>query len=310
MKPTKKISRFRVKGQDFELSHGDVVIAAITSCTNTSNPSVLMAPDCWLRKRLRRVLFASWVKSSFAPGSKVVTDYLAKAGLTPYLEELGFHLVGYGCTTCIGNSGPLDDEISDAINEGDLTVSSVLSGNRNFEGRVHPDVKANWLASPPLVVAYALSGTTRTDLSKDPIGKDKDGNDVMLKDIWPSSSEIAEAVKTVDNEMFRKEYGEVFKGDEEWRSIKVAEGKTYDWQDDSTYVKNPPFFDDINEPLADPSDIEDANVRCLLTQSRLTIFHPQVRLNQTRQQVVICKKMVLKLKTLTRMALVVVITRS
>lgn len=270
-KANEKDKSVPVKGQDFELSHGDVVIAAITSCTNTSNPSVLMAAGLLAKKAVEKGLIRQpWVKSSFAPGSKVVTDYLAKAGLTPYLEELGFHLVGYGCTTCIGNSGPLDDEISDAINEGDLTVSSVLSGNRNFEGRVHPDVKANWLASPPLVVAYALSGTTRTDLSKDPIGKDKDGNDVMLKDIWPSSSEIAEAVKTVDNEMFRKEYGEVFKGDEEWRSIKVAEGKTYDWQDDSTYVKNPPFFDDINEPLADPSDIEDANVLAVFADSITT----------------------------------------
>ena len=270
-KANEKDKSVPVKGQDFELSHGDVVIAAITSCTNTSNPSVLMAAGLLAKKAVEKGLIRQpWVKSSFAPGSKVVTDYLAKAGLTPYLEELGFHLVGYGCTTCIGNSGPLDDEISDAINEGDLTVSSVLSGNRNFEGRVHPDVKANWLASPPLVVAYALSGTTRTDLSKDPIGKDKDGNDVMLKDIWPSSSEIAEAVKTVDNEMFRKEYGEVFKGDEEWRSIKVAEGKTYDWQDDSTYVKNPPFFDDINEPLADPSDIEEANVLAVFADSITT----------------------------------------
>ncbi|EAQ32733.1 aconitate hydratase AcnA [Idiomarina baltica] len=270
-KANEKDKSVPVKGQDFELSHGDVVIAAITSCTNTSNPSVLMAAGLLAKKAVEKGLIRQpWVKSSFAPGSKVVTDYLAKAGLTPYLEELGFHLVGYGCTTCIGNSGPLDDEISDAINEGDLTVSSVLSGNRNFEGRVHPDVKANWLASPPLVVAYALSGTTRTDLSKDPLGKDKDGNDVMLKDIWPSSSEIAEAVKTVDNEMFRKEYGEVFKGDEEWRSIKVAEGKTYDWQDDSTYVKNPPFFDDINEPLADPSDIEDANVLAVFADSITT----------------------------------------
>ena len=270
-KANEKDKSVPVKGQDFELSHGDVVIAAITSCTNTSNPSVLMAAGLLAKKAVEKGLIRQpWVKSSFAPGSKVVTDYLAKAGLTPYLEELGFHLVGYGCTTCIGNSGPLDDEISDAINEGDLTVSSVLSGNRNFEGRVHPDVKANWLASPPLVVAYALSGTTRTDLSKDPLGKDKDGNDVMLKDIWPSSSEIAEAVKTVDNEMFRKEYGEVFKGDEEWRSIKVAEGKTYDWQDDSTYVKNPPFFDDINEPLAEPSDIEDANVLAVFADSITT----------------------------------------
>ena len=211
-----------------------------------------------------------WVKSSLAPGSKVVTDYLAKAGLDEYLDKLGFNLVGYGCTTCIGNSGPLDDEITEAIQEGDLTVSSVLSGNRNFEGRVHPEVKANWLASPPLVVAYALAGTTRTDLTKDPIGKDKDGNDVFLKDIWPSSAEISEAVKMVDNQMFGKEYAEVFAGDEEWQRISVAEGKTYNWQDESTYVKNPPFFEGIDKPLEDPSDIKDANVLAVFADSITT----------------------------------------
>ena len=260
-----------VKGKDYSLSHGDVVIAAITSCTNTSNPSVLMAAGLLAKKAVEKGLDRKpWVKSSFAPGSKVVTDYLKKAGFTPYMEDLGFHLVGYGCTTCIGNSGPLDDEISDAINEGNLTVSSVLSGNRNFEGRVHPDVKANWLASPPLVVAYALAGTTRTDLSKEPLGKDKDGNAVFLKDIWPTSAEIAEAVKTVDNEMFRKEYAEVFKGDDEWRAINVAEGKVYDWQDDSTYVKNPPFFDGIDQPLQDPQDINDANVLAVFADSITT----------------------------------------
>lgn len=222
-----------VKGKDYSLSHGDVVIAAITSCTNTSNPSVMMAAGLLAQKAIEKGLMRKpWVKSSLAPGSKVVTDYLAKAGLDEYLDKLGFNLVGYGCTTCIGNSGPLDDEITEAIQEGDLTVSSVLSGNRNFEGRVHPEVKANWLASPPLVVAYALAGTTRTDLTKDPIGKDKDGNDVFLKDIWPSSAEISEAVKMVDNQMFGKEYAEVFAGDEEWQRISVAEGKTYNWRDE------------------------------------------------------------------------------
>ncbi|MGM0524655.1 MAG: aconitate hydratase AcnA [Pseudomonadota bacterium] len=260
-----------VKGKDYTLSHGDVVIAAITSCTNTSNPSVLMAAGLLAKKAVEKGLDRKpWVKSSFAPGSKVVTDYLKKAGFTPYMEDLGFHLVGYGCTTCIGNSGPLDDEITEAINEGNLTVSSVLSGNRNFEGRVHPEVKANWLASPPLVVAYALAGTTRTDLSKDPLGTDKDGNDVYLKDIWPTTSEIAEAVKTVDNEMFRKEYAEVFEGDEEWREINVAEGKVYDWQDDSTYVKNPPFFEGIDKPLEDPQDIKSANVLAVFADSITT----------------------------------------
>ncbi len=260
-----------VKGKDYSLSHGDVVIAAITSCTNTSNPSVMMAAGLLAQKAIEKGLMRKpWVKSSLAPGSKVVTDYLAKAGLDEYLDKLGFNLVGYGCTTCIGNSGPLDDEITEAIQEGDLTVSSVLSGNRNFEGRVHPEVKANWLASPPLVVAYALAGTTRTDLTKDPIGKDKDGNDVFLKDIWPSSAEISEAVKMVDNQMFGKEYAEVFAGDEEWQRISVAEGKTYNWQDESTYVKNPPFFEGIDKPLEDPSDIKDANVLAVFADSITT----------------------------------------
>ncbi|KPD24922.1 aconitate hydratase AcnA [Idiomarina zobellii] len=260
-----------VKGKDYSLSHGDVVIAAITSCTNTSNPSVMMAAGLLAQKAIEKGLMRKpWVKSSLAPGSKVVTDYLAKAGLDEYLDKLGFNLVGYGCTTCIGNSGPLDDEITEAIQEGDLTVSSVLSGNRNFEGRVHPEVKANWLASPPLVVAYALAGTTRTDLTKDPIGKDKDGNDVFLKDIWPSSAEISEAVKTVDNQMFGKEYAEVFAGDEEWQNISVAEGKTYNWQDESTYVKNPPFFEGIDKPLEGPSDIKDANVLAVFADSITT----------------------------------------
>ncbi|MBR9907919.1 MAG: aconitate hydratase AcnA [Gammaproteobacteria bacterium] len=251
----------KVKGKDYSLSHGDVVIAAITSCTNTSNPSVLMAAGLVAKKAIEKGLNRKpWVKSSLAPGSKVVTDYLAKAGFTQYLDKLGFNLVGYGCTTCIGNSGPLPDEITDAIREGNLTVSSVLSGNRNFEGRIHQDVKANWLASPPLVVAYALAGTTRIDLSKDPLGEDQNGNPVYLKDIWPSSSEIAEAVQFVDGDMFRREYGEVFKGDDEWRSIPIGEGKTYNWSDDSTYVKNPPYFIGIDKPLAGLGDVNDARV--------------------------------------------------
>lgn len=270
-KATEKDKEIPVAGKDYSLSHGDVVIAAITSCTNTSNPSVLMAAGLVAKKAIEKGLMRKpWVKSSFAPGSKVVTDYLDKAGFTSYLEDLGFHLVGYGCTTCIGNSGPLDDEIGEAIQEGDLTVSSVLSGNRNFEGRVHPDVKANWLASPPLVVAYALAGTTRTDLSQDPLGQDSEGNDVYLKDIWPSTAEIAEAVKTVDNEMFRKEYAEVFEGDEEWQNINVAEGNVYDWRDDSTYVKNPPFFEGIDKPLEEPGNIENANVLAVFADSITT----------------------------------------
>ncbi|CUA84920.1 aconitate hydratase AcnA [Pseudidiomarina woesei] len=251
----------KVKGKDYSLSHGDVVIAAITSCTNTSNPSVLMAAGLVAKKAIEKGLNRKpWVKSSLAPGSKVVTDYLAKAGFTQYLDKLGFNLVGYGCTTCIGNSGPLPDEITDAIREGNLTVSSVLSGNRNFEGRIHQDVKANWLASPPLVVAYALAGTTRIDLSKDPLGEDQNGNPVYLKDIWPSSNEIAEAVQFVDGDMFRREYGEVFKGDDEWRAIPIGEGKTYNWSDDSTYVKNPPYFIGIDKPLAGLGDVKDARV--------------------------------------------------
>ncbi|WP_339877609.1 aconitate hydratase AcnA [Pseudidiomarina gelatinasegens] len=260
-----------VKGKDFELSHGDVVIAAITSCTNTSNPSVMMAAGLIAKKALEKGLNRKpWVKSSLAPGSKVVTDYLAKADLTQYLDKLGFNLVGYGCTTCIGNSGPLPDEITDAIREGNLTVSSVLSGNRNFEGRIHQDVKANWLASPPLVVAYALAGTTRIDLTKDAIGTDQQGNPVFLKDIWPSNKEIADAVRFVDGAMFSKEYGEVFKGDEEWRAIPVGEGETYSWSDDSTYVKNPPYFIGIDKPLPALSDLKDARVLAVFADSITT----------------------------------------
>lgn len=260
-----------VKGKDYSLSHGDVVIAAITSCTNTSNPSVMMAAGLVAKKALEKgIQRKPWVKSSLAPGSKVVTDYLAKAGLTQYLDKLGFNLVGYGCTTCIGNSGPLPDEITDAIREGNLTVSSVLSGNRNFEGRIHQDVKANWLASPPLVVAYALAGTTRIDLSNDPIAEDSSGNPVYLKDIWPSSAEIAEAVRLVDGEMFSKEYGEVFKGDDEWRAIPIGEGKTYNWSDDSTYVKNPPYFVGIDKPLAPLADVKDASVLAVFADSITT----------------------------------------
>lgn len=266
-----KDKKVQVPGKDYTLSHGDVVIAAITSCTNTSNPSVLMAAGLVAKKAVEKGMMRKpWVKSSLAPGSKVVTDYLDKAGFTPALNELGFHLVGYGCTTCIGNSGPLPEEISEAIKEGNLTVSSVLSGNRNFEGRVHSEVQANWLASPPLVVAYALAGTTRIDLSKDPLGEDQDGNPVYLKDIWPSSKEIAEAVSFVDGEMFRREYGEVFKGDEEWRDIPIGEGKTYNWSDDSTYVKNPPYFTEIDKPLHEMSNIKDARVLAVFADSITT----------------------------------------
>ncbi|EJM65636.1 aconitate hydratase AcnA, partial [Pseudomonas sp. GM55] len=237
------------EGQTYRLKNGAVVIAAITSCTNTSNPSVMMAAGLVAKKAVEKGLKRKpWVKSSLAPGSKVVTDYYKAAGLTQYLDELGFALVGYGCTTCIGNSGPLSEPIEKAIQQADLTVASVLSGNRNFEGRVHPLVKTNWLASPPLVVAYALAGTVRTDLSREPLGNDKDGKPVYLRDIWPSSKEIADAVNQVNTAMFHKEYAEVFAGDAQWQAIEVPQAATYVWQDDSTYIQHPPFFDDIGGP--------------------------------------------------------------
>ncbi|OJY43414.1 MAG: aconitate hydratase 1 [Legionella sp. 40-6] len=237
---------YAVKGHDFSMKHGNVVIAAITSCTNTSNPSVLMAAGLVAKKAVEKGLQRKpWVKSSLAPGSKVVTDYLQQAGLQTYLDQLGFNLVGYGCTTCIGNSGPLPDAIAHTISENDLVVSAVLSGNRNFEGRVHPQVRANWLASPPLVVAYALCGTTTQDLAKESLGKDKDGNEVYLKDIWPTNAEIAAEVAKVTGSMFRKEYAEVFEGDAHWQSIKTTAGKTYAWNTDSTYIQHPPFFENL-----------------------------------------------------------------
>lgn len=261
-----------IKGSDATLTHGDVVIAAITSCTNTSNPSVMMAAGLVAKKALAKGLQRKpWVKTSLAPGSKVVTDYLAKAGLDDYLNQLGFDLVGYGCTTCIGNSGPLPDEISEAVDEGDLIVSSVLSGNRNFEGRIHPQVKANWLASPPLVVAYALAGTTRIDLSKDPIGEDSNGEPVYLKDIWPSEAEIKQQVELVVSDMFRKEYGDtLFAGDEHWQSLNIPESLTYEWKDESTYVANPPFFTGIDKPLAPLEDVQGARVLAVFGDSITT----------------------------------------
>jgi aconitate hydratase len=210
------------------------------------------------------------VKTSLAPGSKVVTDYLKVAGLQEDMNKLGFNLVGYGCTTCIGNSGPLPDEVEKAIADGDLTVASVLSGNRNFEGRVHPLVKTNWLASPPLVVAYALAGNVRMDLTKDPLGSDQDGNPVYLKDLWPSQAEIAEAVEKVKTDMFRKEYGEVFEGDDTWKSIKVPESKVYEWSDKSTYIQHPPFFEGLREEPDAIEDIRDANILALLGDSVTT----------------------------------------
>lgn len=258
-------------GQTHTLRDGAVVIAAITSCTNTSNPSVMMAAGLVAKKAVEKGLTRKpWVKSSLAPGSKVVTDYYKAAGLTPYLDQLGFDLVGYGCTTCIGNSGPLDEAIEKAIGSADLTVASVLSGNRNFEGRVHPLVKTNWLASPPLVVAYALAGTVRTDLTRDALGTGKDGKAVYLRDIWPSQQEIAEAVRKVDTHMFHKEYAEVFAGDAQWQAIEVPQAATYVWQDDSTYIQHPPFFDDIAGPLPEIADIKGARILALLGDSVTT----------------------------------------
>ncbi|MBD9517310.1 aconitate hydratase AcnA [Pseudomonas sp. PDM22] len=258
-------------GHTYRLKNGAVVIAAITSCTNTSNPSVMMAAGLLAKKALEKGLQRKpWVKSSLAPGSKVVTEYFHAAGLTRYLDELGFDLVGYGCTTCIGNSGPLLDPIEKAVQQADLTVASVLSGNRNFEGRVHPLVKTNWLASPPLVVAYALAGSVRTDLTKDPLGTGKDGQPVYLKDIWPTQQEIADAVQKVDTAMFHKEYAEVFQGDEKWRAIQVPDAQTYTWQDDSTYIQHPPFFEHIAEAPPKVADIQGANILAVLGDSVTT----------------------------------------
>ena len=262
---------YSYEGQTYRLKNGAVVIAAITSCTNTSNPSVMMAAGLVAKKAVEKGLTRQpWVKTSLAPGSKVVTDYYKAAGLTPYLDQLGFALVGYGCTTCIGNSGPLPEPIEKAITQSDLTVASVLSGNRNFEGRVHPLVKTNWLASPPLVVAYALAGTVRIDISRDPLGTGKDGQPVYLRDIWPSQKEIADAVAQVSTGMFHKEYAEVFAGDEQWQAIEVPQAATYVWQADSTYIQHPPFFDEISGPLPVISDVEGANILALLGDSVTT----------------------------------------
>ena len=262
---------FEHGGKHHSLRDGAVVIAAITSCTNTSNPSVMMAAGLVAKKAVEKGLQRKpWVKSSLAPGSKVVTDYYAAAGLTPYLDQLGFDLVGYGCTTCIGNSGPLDDAIEKAISSADLTVASVLSGNRNFEGRVHPLVKTNWLASPPLVVAYALAGSVRINLSSEPLGTGSDGEPVYLRDIWPSQKEIAEAVARVDTAMFHKEYAEVFAGDARWQAIEVPQAATYVWQDDSTYIQHPPFFDNIGGPPPSIENIEQARILALLGDSVTT----------------------------------------
>ena len=259
-------------GTDTELDHGHVVIAAITSCTNTSNPSVMLGAGILARNAVQKGLKVKpWVKTSLAPGSKVVTEYLDRAGLTEYLEELGYHLVGYGCTTCIGNSGPLPEEISAAVSDSDLAVVSVLSGNRNFEGRINPDVKMNYLASPPLCVAYALAGTMDIDLYDEPIGDDDHGNPVYLKDIWPTAAEVAKTIgDAVQSDMFRKSYAEVFDGDDRWNSLEVPTGDSFAWDEQSTYVRRPPFFEGLPpepEPLA---DIEGARVLAILGDSVTT----------------------------------------
>ena len=264
--------RFAVAGADHDLGHGDVVIAAITSCTNTSNPNVLVAAGLVARKaRALGLKVKPWVKTSLAPGSKVVTDYFAESKLQDDLDYLGFNLVGYGCTTCIGNSGPLPEPISAAIAEHDLVAASVLSGNRNFEGRVSPDVRANYLASPPLVVAYALMGTMRNDMVKDPIGEGSDGKPVYLKDIWPTNQEVSDMVMTnVTAEMFRNRYADVFTGDDRWQAIKIEGGATYRWNPGSTYVANPPYFDGMTMEPAPVADIVGARPLAIFADSVTT----------------------------------------
>ena len=259
-------------GTEFELDHGAVVIAAITSCTNTSNPSVMMGAALLAKNAVEKGLQRKpWVKTSLAPGSKVVSDYFEKAELTPYLDKLGFNLVGYGCTTCIGNSGPLIPEVSDAVNENDLAVVSVLSGNRNFEGRINPDVKMNYLASPPLVVAYALAGSMDVDLFDDPLGQDEDGNDVFLRDIWPSPQEVQEVIdSSITSEMFTDDYADVFAGDERWQNLDTPDGDTFEWDEDSTYVRRPPYFDGMPEEPDEVQDIEGARVLLKLGDSVTT----------------------------------------
>ncbi|MGI8646159.1 MAG: aconitate hydratase AcnA [Nocardioides sp.] len=259
-------------GEKHTLGHGAVAIAAITSCTNTSNPSVMIGAALLAKKAVEKGLQRKpWVKTTLAPGSKVVSDYYEKSGLTPYLDKLGFHLVGYGCTTCIGNSGPLIPEVSAAVNEADLAVTSVLSGNRNFEGRINPDVKMNYLASPPLVVAYALAGSMTVDLFKDPLGQDQDGNDVFLRDVWPTATEIEDVIATaITSDMFTHDYADVFAGDEQWRSLPTPEGKTFAWDEDSTYVRKPPYFDGMPDEPEAVADISGARVLLKLGDSVTT----------------------------------------
>ncbi|KRD39822.1 MULTISPECIES: aconitate hydratase AcnA [unclassified Lysobacter] len=268
----KPVSRIRIKDQDAELCDGSVVIAAITSCTNTSNPAVMLGAGLLARNAARLGLKSKpWVKTSLGPGSLVVTDYLKKAGVLDDLEKLGFYVVGYGCTTCIGNSGPLPDEVSKGIAENELVVASVLSGNRNFEGRVHPEVKANYLASPPLVVAYAIAGTVNIDLTQEPIGKGSDGQDVYLRDIWPSNKEIGDTIAaTVGPELFAQNYADVFKGDSRWNQIASPDGESFQWDEASTYIKNPPYFDGMTMQVGHIADVAGARVMGLFGDSITT----------------------------------------
>ncbi|WP_310963758.1 aconitate hydratase [Nocardioides terrisoli] len=259
-------------GTEFELDHGAVTIAAITSCTNTSNPSVMIGAALLAKKAVEKGLQSKpWVKTTLAPGSKVVSDYYERAGLTPYLDKLGFNLVGYGCTTCIGNSGPLIPEVSKAVNDNDLAVVSVLSGNRNFEGRINPDIKMNYLASPPLVVAYAIAGSMDVDLFNDPLGQDTEGNDVFLKDIWPSPTEVEQVIgQAITAEMFASDYSDVFAGDERWKALPTPEGNTFAWEEDSTYVRKAPYFDGMPDEPTPVTDIEGARVLLKLGDSVTT----------------------------------------
>ena len=265
-KPGELEKKVDVEGRDFQIRNGDVVIAAITSCTNTSNPSVLIAAGLLARNAVKKGLTSKpWVKTSLAPGSQVVAAYLEKSGLQPYLDKIGFNLVGFGCTTCIGNSGPLPAEISKAINDNGIVAAAVLSGNRNFEGRVSPDVQANYLASPPLVVAYALAGSVNRDLTNEPLGMGTDGQPVFLKDIWPTSQEIHQFIsENISRGMFEARYADVFKGDSNWQGIKTSTGQTYGWDDTSTYVQNPPYFQGMKKTPTAPSDIVNARILALL----------------------------------------------
>ena len=261
-----------VKGADFDIDNGIVSIASITSCTNTSNPSVMLAAGLLAQKAVAKGLKAKpWVKTSLAPGSKVVTEYYEKAGLTDSLNALGFNLVGYGCTTCIGNSGPLDDAISEAINRNDLAVTAVLSGNRNFEGRINPDVKMNYLASPPLVIAYALAGTMDFDFETQALGQDAQGSDVFLADIWPTPEEVQKTIdESINSEMFKTQYAGVFDGDSRWKSLPTPIGATFDWDEKSTYVRRPPYFEGMKREPSDVTDISGARVLALLGDSVTT----------------------------------------